>query len=80
MNKTPYLKKDGKIKRFEDVKKDDIQQYNELVNHHLCHDIINYIVEVKHSNNLNDKFNEILPIIKFNTPYRTFASILKNLL
>jgi hypothetical protein len=43
MNKTPYLKTDKKIKKFEQITKKDIDIYNILIEKELCYDIINYI-------------------------------------
>jgi hypothetical protein len=80
MNKTPYLKKDKKITKFEDITMDDILNYNELITHNLCYDVINYIVEVDHLKKENEYFDEIAPIKKLNTQYRSFALIFKDLL
>lgn len=80
MDKTPYLKKNKKIKYFENVTIRDIENYNELVKHNICYDMINYIVEVDHVQNINEEFKEIKPIIKFITKYREFNLILNKLL
>jgi hypothetical protein len=80
MNKTPYLKEDKKITKFENVSIDDIANYNELISHNLCYDVINYIVDVEHLNKENEYFDKIAPINNFNTQYRPFALIFKDLL
>lgn len=80
MNKTPYLKDSKKIKHFESVTINDIENYNELINHNICYDIINHIVEVEHIQKENEPFNKIQPIQKLNTKYRTFGSIIDKLL
>lgn len=82
MNNTPYLTKHKLIKHFENVSTDDISIYNKLVENGLCHDIINYITDVEHKNNVGEIFNKI-PIVKQfnkNTNYRTFESIISSLI
>lgn len=80
MKDTPYLNTDKKIKFFERVTNNDIHVYNILIEQGLCYDVINYIVEVEHSKNINEKFDEILPIQKFHTKYRPLDMVLYNLL
>lgn len=80
MNRTPYLNKDKIITKFENITTSDIENYNELIKHNLCYDIINYIVEVEHKKETGEKFNEINPIKNFITPYRELNSILSKLL
>jgi hypothetical protein len=80
MDKTPYLKNNKEIKKFENIITSDIENYSQLIKHNICYDIINYIVEVEHINKENECFNKILPIKKFITPYRSFSSILSTLL
>lgn len=95
MNKTPYLKKNRQIARFETIEPETIEHYNELKNikivlndanqsepytKNVCYDIINYIVEVKHINNVGEEFVEIQSIEKFITPYRSFRTIINELL
>jgi hypothetical protein len=80
MNRTPYLKKNKEIKKFEAVTTSDIVNYNELIKRGICYDIINYIVEVEHIKNVDECFDNIQPIKKFITPYRSFRSILCKLL
>lgn len=79
MDKTPYLNCKKQIKYFETVNVNDISAYTALIDKKLCYDVINYIVEVEHTKNIGDFFNEISPIKKFNTKYRTFDSILYGL-
>lgn len=81
MDKPPYLIKNNTIKYFESVTESDIGIYNQLKEHNLFYDVINYIVEVEHIKKLNERFDEIQPIKRMNadTPYRTFHSILAKL-
>ncbi len=81
MNKTPYLKKDKKISKFENITYDDIKNYEILKEKNLAFDIINYIIDVTHINNINDVFDKVPTIIGFNvnTPYREFQQILESL-
>jgi len=79
MNKTPYLKKNKEIKTFESVKKSDIENYKQLINHNICYDIINYIVEVEHIKKETEVFDKI-QLVEFIRPYRTFSSIIDKLL
>lgn len=80
MDKTPYLVSKKKITNFEIVTQNDIQNYNELITHGLCFDVINYIVEVEHVNKKNEYFDTIQTVTKFHTEYRSFGSIVKALL
>lgn len=80
MHKTPYLKNNRAIQRFETVTTSDIENYNHLIKKNICYDIINYIVEVEHIKKANERFDKIQPIKKFITPYRSFRSILSKLL
>lgn len=80
MSQVPYLKNSKKIKNFETITTNDFKNYNELLHNNLCHDVINYIVQVEHSKKENEYFNEIPSITKFQTEYKPFSSILKNLL
>ena len=67
MNKTPYLKSNKCIKRFETIDERDIENYKELINHNICYDVINYIVEVDHIKKENEYFDAIGPVKKFTT-------------
>ena len=80
MDKTPYLTNNKKIKKFENVLTSDIENYNYLIENNICYDVINYIVEVEHINEIGQGFADIQPIKKFITPYRPFSSILSELL
>ena len=79
MDKTPYLKSNKEIKKFEKVTNSDIENYQELITHNLCYDLINYIVEVEHSKKENELFDELLPIKKLNSPYRNLTTIFQEL-
>ena len=82
MNKTPYLNKSGKIIKFENITIDDIKIYSILNTKYITYDIINYILTVEHSNNINDKFDKPPKILDFDsyTPYRSTIDILKDLI
>lgn len=80
MDKTPYLMKEKTIKRFEHVVPSDIENYNLLIANGLCYDVINYIVEVKHIKKENECFDDIHPVTSLVTEYRTFGTILANLM
>lgn len=80
MDKTPYLDSKKKITNFEIVTHNDIKNYNELITHNVCFDVINYIVEVEHINKKNEHFDAIQPVTKFHTHYRSFGSILETLM
>jgi hypothetical protein len=82
MNKTPYLKSNKKIDKFEIITIDDINIYNLLITKNIVYDIINYIILVEHENQINENFDKIPNILGFdiNTPYRKLSDILKHLL
>lgn len=82
MNKTPYLKSNKKINKFESITFDDINIYNLLITKNIAYDVINYILSVEHENEINDNFDKIPNILGFdvNTPYRKLSDILINLL
>ena len=82
MNKTPYLSNNKIIKKFENISYKNLINYNILVEKNICCDIINYIIDVEHINNINDMFVNLPHIIGFNenTKYRSFEKILENLL
>ena len=80
MNKTPYLKDDKKIRKFENVDINDIQTYDELKSHNICYDVINYIVEVEHSRKEGEYFDEIKEIKGLSIKYRPLSSILHSIL
>lgn len=80
MDKTPYLGNDKTIKKFEYVGAQDIEIYNELIKRDICFDMINYIVLVEHVKNINSYFDNILPVCKLSSKYRTFGSVLNKLL
>jgi hypothetical protein len=80
MDKPPYLIKNGTIKHFESVTESDFEDYNHLITHGLCYDVINYIVEVDHIKKVKERFDAIHPIKRMKTKYRTFHSILAKLL
>ena len=82
MNKTPYLKSNKQISKFENITFDDINIYNLLISKNIAYDVINYIILVNHEVNENDYFNKIPTILGFdnNTPHRKITDILEHLL
>jgi len=82
MNKTPYLKSNKQISKFENITFDDINIYNLLISKNIAYNIINYIILVNHEVNENDYFNKIPTILGFdnNTPHRKITDILEHLL
>lgn len=80
MNKTPYLKSDKKIKHFENITMNDIENYDELIKRDLCYDLINHIVETDHTKKEEETFDEMRPIKKFKTEYKSIDVIFKDLL
>jgi hypothetical protein len=82
MNKTPYLNDKKIITKFENILIDDLKNYNILIEKGICYDIITYIIDVEHTNNINETFSKIPIILGFNknTKFRTFENILKNLI
>lgn len=80
IDKPPYLRNNRTIAKFETITNKDICIYKELINKNICYDVINYIVEVEHIKEKGEPFDDIQPIKKFITPYRSFRSILKGLL
>lgn len=85
MNYIPYLDKAKTIKKFENIKYDDIKQYEILNEKNLTYDMINYIIDVKYDENeckIGSTYSKIPDILYFNknTPYRSFNDILEKLL
>jgi hypothetical protein len=81
MDKTPYLNKSGTIQKYEIITFDDISNYNILKDKGLAYDLINYILEVEHTQ-INEKFTQMPKIVGFNskTPFRPLYEIVKDLL
>lgn len=82
MNLTPYLDSFGKITKFEHVSFNDITNYDILKEKNLVYDIINYIFDVEHLVNINEKFTKLPIILHFNykTKFRCLDEIVNNLL
>jgi len=81
MNKTPYLKKDGKIKKFEEISVKDIIIHKKLIDNRLAYDIIDYILIVEHNSNINESF--LPPTIlcfDYQTKFRSMSEIVKDLI
>lgn len=83
MDKTPYLKSNKMISRFEHITYDDIKHYDILKTQNYVYDYINYIINIEHEEiTVGDEFSKLPKILYFNksTPYRTFHNILHKLL
>ncbi|MDA7495626.1 hypothetical protein N8459_03855 [Nitrosopumilus sp.] len=88
MNKTPYLTKQGIIKKIEHISHNDIKQYDLLVTHKLVYTNINYIINVTHNNlsipliKNDNTFKHIPQIIGFNihTPHNSLTQLVYPLL
>ena len=81
MNKTPYLKKNKIIDKFEYITYSDIKTYEILKEKDIAYDIINYIIDVDHENKIGENFCKTPNILNFNlnTKYRSFNKVLMNL-
>ncbi len=82
MNKTPYLKNNKIIDKFETITPNDISIYNYLIEKNITYDMMNYILNVEHDCIINQEFNKpprILGIL-METPYRKMFDIVKKLL
>jgi hypothetical protein len=82
MNLTPYLKNDRIISKYETINYSDIAIYDVLIKKSICYDTINYIMDVNPTCVQGGTFSQPPIIQRFNihTPYRTFSSILNNLI
>ena len=82
MDKTPYLNKSGNIQKFEIITFDDISIYNRLKDNKLAYDLINYILKVEHTIQIDEKYTQLPKIVGFNskTPFRPLYEIVKDLL
>ena len=75
-DKTPYLKKNSTIDKFEIVTFSDIKRTSVLKEEGLIFDEISYIIKVVHSCNISEKYT--IPTIiglDTNTPYKLFSGI-----
>ena len=82
MNKTPYLNKNQQITKYEHITYDDIANYEILKEKKLAYEILNYIINVNQTNNVNEKYTINPDIIGFNekTPYKSLKTILEKLI
>ena len=60
----------------------NIDNYNILTEKNICYDVVNYIIDVEHTNSVDEPFTIIPTITGFNTqtPFRCFDTILQDLL
>ena len=75
----PYLLANKTIQKFETIDYEKtFRIYDTLKHNNICHDVINYIVDVEPQNVVGDCYNQAPIITGFNekTPFRTFRSIL----
>lgn len=76
----PYLLADKTIGKFERIEYDKtFRIYDTLVSHQICHDVVNYIIDVVPQNAVGDKYDTPPVILGFNknTPFRPFDTILR---
>jgi len=76
----PYLLADKTIGKFELIEYDKtFRIYDTLVSHQICHDVVNYIIDVIPQNDVGDKYDTPPVILGFNksTPFRPFDTILR---
>ena len=79
MDKTPYLKSNKIISRFEHITYNDIKHYDILMTQNYVYDYINYIINIEHNEiDIGDEFSKLPNILYFDklTPSRTFRQIL----
>ena len=81
IDKTPYLNKDGNIKKFENINYDDILQYDLLKTNNIVYENLNYILNVNHTSQINEKYNKIPEILSFDnkTQYKSLELLLLKL-
>jgi hypothetical protein len=78
-SQVPYLLADKTIGKFELIDYDKtFRIYETLVSQRVCHDVINYIIDVVPQNLVGDKYDTPPTILGFNekTPYRSFDSVI----
>jgi hypothetical protein len=82
IDKTPYLNKNGNIQKFEIINYDDISQYNLLKTNNIVYENINYILNVNHNSQINEKYEKIPEILSFNnkTKYISLELLLLKIL
>ncbi len=82
MDKTPYLNKNGIITKFENITTEDINHYEILKKNNLVYDNINYIINVEHLSNINEKFikNPIINGFHINTAFKSLSVLLSKLI
>jgi hypothetical protein len=80
-DKTPYLKSDGTIQKFEHITYDKSFKIMEILREkNLASDVMSYILDVTHVNKIGDKYCARPQINGFVTQFRSFASVLRNIL
>jgi hypothetical protein len=80
-NKTPYLKKDGTIQKFEDITYNKSFKIIEILREkNLASDVLSYILDVTHINKVGEKYTMRPHITGFITQFRSFALVLRNIL
>ena len=82
-NNIPYLTQDKKIKRFETILyENSFNIYEKMKEHKIAFDMMNYIIDVKHTCSVNEYYDKCPELIGFNqsTPFRSFDEIFGTLL
>lgn len=80
INIIPVLDKNSKIKQFEQVDKDIFEIYNSLIKYKLAHNVLNYIIKVKHNNSISEIYNKSPDIICLSNPYINIIDIIDNII
>ena len=78
-SQVPYLLADKTIGKFELIDYDKtFRIYETLVSRRICHDVINYIIDVVPQNSVGDKYDTPPFILGFNknTPFRSFDTVI----
>ena len=78
-SQVPYLLADKTIGKFELIEYDKtFRIYETLVSRGICHDVINYIIDVIPQNSVGDKYDTPPFILGFNknTPFRPFETVI----
>lgn len=81
-NKLPYLAKSGEIKKWEEIKTNDIQNYKYLVSNNLAYGVVNHIIEVNHINKIGEKFEKTPELVGFlhDNPYISIVKLMEELI
>lgn len=81
IDKTPYLKSDGAIGKFENVTYSDIEVYNNLKERGIVNECYNFIFDVEQADGIGEKYKNMPNIVGYNekTPYKSFRKMIAQL-